>query len=314
MELKVAVIGAGYWGKKHVDEFSRLKSAKLVAVADVVQKNLDYCREKYGITDTSTDYRQILANPEVDAVSICVNNNMHYQVAKDALLAGKHVLVEKPLTMDVETSKELIALSQKQGKVLCVGHLFRFNNAVLKLKELNQKGEFGRIFFIKTQWTNNSPLIGNTDVIFDLAPHAIDICNFITGMWPTKSRYFGDPFRRGELDEVAFVRSEHENGFVHYIELSWLVAEKKREVFVAGEKMSAKADCNSQKLWVYTPKTLGSECKEIGITQNNALEAELEAFVSDCKSNNTSASTNTGEVGLKVIENIVNCRKYSETP
>jgi len=308
-EVKVGVIGSGYWGKKHIAELLNLPGCKLVAVSDLNSNNLEKCR-MLGIEKTYLDYRELLADSGVEAVSICANNEYHFEIAKAALLAGKHVLVEKPLTMDTATSMELIELSKKQNKVLCVGHLFRFNSVVRKLREMNQNGEFGKLHFIRTQWTNNSPLIANTDVILDLSPHVFDLCNFITGWWPETNSYFGNSFRRPALDEVAFIRSDYKNGFVHYIELSWLIPEKSRTVFVVGEKISAKADCGSQRLWVYEPKTLGATEREIKVEPSNALAEELSSFISDCRTNNVGSSLNTGEVGLKVIECILGCRKY----
>lgn len=308
--MKIGLIGAGYWGKKHMAELSHLPGCKLVAVSDLNPANLEKCR-MLGIEKTYLDYKELLADSSIEAVSICVSNEMHFEVAKAALLAGKHVLVEKPLTMDTATSMELIALSKKQNKVLCVGHLFRFNNVARKLREMNLNGEFGKLHFIRTQWTNNSPLIANTDVILDLAPHVFDLCNFITGWWPETNNYFGNSFRRTAFDEVAFIRSDYKNGFVHYIELSWLLPEKNRSIFVVGDKMSAKADCGSQRLWVYAPKTLGATEREIKIEPSNALAEELASFISDCTNSNEKAS-NTGEVGMKVIENILGCKKYPE--
>ncbi|MFA4982709.1 MAG: Gfo/Idh/MocA family oxidoreductase [Candidatus Micrarchaeia archaeon] len=314
-DFNIAVIGAGYWGRKHVDELSRSKSARLVAVSDLLEANRRICSENFGVGRTVEDYREILEDGKVDAVSICTNNELHYQVAKEALLAGKHVLVEKPLTMDAATSSELVGLAKKKGRVLCVGHLFRFNNSVRKLRQMHQDGFFGRLFFIKVQWTNhNGPVAGRT-VLADLGPHAFDIPHFICGMWPEKSSYFGSQFRRGELEETAFIESDYGNGMFLYSELSWLLPEKKREIFVVGERACARADVISQK--VVAQEVMNDEANregklkgifEVPVAQNNALSEELESFVSDCKAGNPSP-INSGEIGLAAVQSLFSCRK-----
>ncbi len=313
--LNIAVIGAGYWGKKHVDEFSRIKNARLVAVSDLLAANREHCIKNYGV-DAVSDYRDILANKSIDAVSICTNNETHYPVAKEALLSGKHVLVEKPLTMDVKTSEELVALAKKCGRVLCVGHLFRFNNSVRKLRELNEKGFFGKPYFIRIQWTNHNGAVPGRTVLMDLGPHAFDIPNFITGWWPKKSIYFGSHFRRSELDETAYVESDYGNSFYLYSELSWLLPEKKREVFVVGEKACARADAISQK--VVAQEVINDETNregrlreiyEVPVTPNNALAEELENFIKDCKAGNIEGAVNSGEIGTRALEALLSCRK-----
>ncbi len=314
-ELNVAVIGAGYWGKKHIDEFSRLKNANLAAVSDLLEANREHCKKNYGVR-TVSNYQEILKDKSIDAVSICTNNETHYQVAKEALLAGKHVLVEKPLTMETRTSQELVELGKKHGRVLCVGHLFRFNNAVRKLRELHQNGFFGKLYFIKIQWTNhNGPVPGRT-VLMDLGPHAFDIPNFITGWWPKKSVYFGSQFRRGKLEETTFVESDYGNGFYLYGELSWLLPEKKREVFVVGEKACARADVISQR--VIAQEVVNDEANregklkevyEIPLIPNNALAEELESYVNDCSAGNVEGAVNSGEIGTRALEALLSCRK-----
>lgn len=315
-KMKVGVIGAGYWGKKHVDEFSKSSVAELAAVSDLSEQNLEFCRSKYNVKQAYSDYKELLANPDIEAVSVCTHNEMHYEVAKAAMLSGKHVLVEKPLTNDVETSKELIGLSKKQQKVLCVGHLFRFNNAVRKLKELHEKGFFGRLFFIKIQFTNHNTMVSGRTVLTDLGPHAFDIQNFITGMWPEKSVYIGSQFRRSEMEEVAFIESDYGNGFFGFSEFSWLLPEKKREVFIVGDKAAARADLGSQKVVIDELITdrLNREggvqkIYETPVQPNNALAEELESFVVDCRQGRIGGSINSGEVGLKVNEVLLSCSK-----
>jgi len=334
-DFNIAVIGAGYWGRKHVDELSKSTVARLSAVADPSEASRKFCEEKYGVA-TFADYREMLADQKISAVSICTNNELHFQVAKDALEAGKHVLVEKPLTTDAITSQQLISIAKGRGLVLCVGHLFRFNNAVMKLRQLFREGFFGKPYFMKIEWTNHNGPVPGRSILMDLGPHAFDIPHFITGWWPKKSIYFGSHFRRGELEETTFLESDFGNGFYMYGELSWLVPGKKRQVLIAGEKGYAWADCASQKALAQEVKIpsgplcgaqkqaaakkpsdgelanlagMLGEPYDLGVKPNNALAEELESFVLDCKGKGARESENSGEIGLRALEALLACRK-----
>ena len=129
-KYNVGVIGVGYWGRKIVDEYSKVEEVSLVGVSDLDEKNLQFCAERYGVKNGFTDYKKLLAMKDLHAVNICTPNQMHYRITKEALEAGKHVLVEKPITLNSKEGKELVELAQKKKLVLSVGHIFRFNNAL----------------------------------------------------------------------------------------------------------------------------------------------------------------------------------------
>jgi len=307
-EIGIGVIGAGYWGKKHIDELSKIPGVTL-SVSDLLAENLEHCRQKHKEVRLEPDYRRLLSDPSVKGVTICVRNDAHYVIAKEALLADKHVLVEKPLADSVSASYELVEIAKKHGKILCVGHLFRFNAAVVRLRELCRSGFFGKIYFMKIQWTNHSPMHPERDVNMDLGTHTFDIINFITGQWPEKSECFGEPYRRERLDEVSYIRSFFPNGMRAYTELSWLLPDKKREVFVVGENGAAKADCDAQKAWSYSLKDYGYVQEELEVNPSNALGEELSSFVDDCRCGKIIRSDNTGEAGARTVEALAACKR-----
>ena len=115
-QLKVGVVGAGRWGKKHIDEYSKMKDVQLLWVSDLIKKNLSLCKTKYNIKNVSTDYNDVFSS-DVEAVSICTSNETHFEVCKDALIAGKHVLVEKPLTLQSKKAYKLVDIAKQSNKI-----------------------------------------------------------------------------------------------------------------------------------------------------------------------------------------------------
>jgi UDP-N-acetylglucosamine 3-dehydrogenase len=292
--MKVGVIGAGYWGRKHVDEYSRLKGAELAWVADPSKEAREFCKSTYHVAHTTADYKELLKS-DVEAVSICVDNKLHHQVAADALRAGKHVLVEKPLTLDSKTSAQLLALADEQDLTLAVGHIYRFNNAITKLRELAQDRYFGSIFSIISRWTTLEKQSPPRDVVFDLAPHAFDILNFTLNEWPTRITATGRAFRRPSMEEMAFITAEFPSGVLAQIEVSWLLPGKVRTVEVMGSERAARIDCLSQKFMVDE----SGASFDLGVQRNNTLATELDHFLDAIRAGDH--TLNSGKVGLGTV-------------
>ena len=142
--VEIGVLGVGEWGKNHARVYRELENSNLVMVADLSGMRLKKLKKTYKVAVTN-DYRDILNNPEIEAVSVCTPSSTHFEIVKECLEAGKHVLVEKPLCLDSLSAQKLIDISEKQKKILMVGHIFRFNPAVRKLKDEINKDNFGTI-------------------------------------------------------------------------------------------------------------------------------------------------------------------------
>lgn len=170
----VAVIGAGYWGKKVINEYLQLAkenaNVDLSMVCDVKDENLMYCREKFGVSREKLmpNYEEVLSSNNVDAVHICTPNETHHEICKQALLAGKHVLLEKPMAMCAKHAWELVGLAEQEGLILQVGHIFRFNNALKTVRDLVAQNYFGTLYYLKLQWTTltSSPPANHRKVLF----------------------------------------------------------------------------------------------------------------------------------------------------
>ncbi len=294
--LNVGVIGAGYWGKKHVEEYARIGAD--VFVADLSDENLKLCRERFG-AKTTKNYMDVLADDKVRFVSVCTPNDSHYPLCKEALEAGKHVLVEKPLCKTVEEGRDLIKTALRNEVALVVGHVFRFNCAVNKIRDMLKRKEFGEIFMAKLKWTNLEPVFHDRDVIFDLAPHPFDLVDYLFGKTPDEISCIGNSFRQKKVLEAAFINARIEDVLVS-IELSWITPKKERSLVLVGSKKSAFVDLGQQKITLYDNAT--NVFSELDIVANNTIQDELLGFIHSAQ--NKTESIADAEVGLKSIQMI----------
>jgi len=297
-KFNVGIIGAGYWGKKIVDEFTKVEDVRVIGVSDLDDKNLKHCSERHGIKNGYRDYKQLLAQKDLQAVTVSVPNAMHYQICKDALNAGKHVLVEKPITLNSKDGKELVALAQSKKLTLSVGHIFRFNNALAEIKRLMKDEDyFGRLFLMELTWVNLEKAFPDRDVLFDLAPHMFDIQNYLLDQWPIQISCSGGPFRREVGEETAYITAKFANGTISMSNISWLVPRKTRQIFLAGENRSVLVDAVAQKITVYE----SGYTKDILINPNNTIRDELVHFIKSFSDPQTE-TRNSGAIGVKTIE------------
>jgi predicted dehydrogenase len=296
-KFNVGVIGVGYWGRKIVDEFSMLENVDLIGISDLDEKNRDMCRDRFGVEKTYTDYLELLEQPNLSAVSICTPNSSHYQVCKDALERGKHVLVEKPITVTSEEGRKLVDLAQKNELTLSVGHIFRFNNALTEIRRLIQEKFFGRVFLMELTWTNLEKAFPDRDVLMDLAPHMFDIQNYLLGEWPESITCAGGAYRRDSGEETAYVISNFKNGPVALSNISWLVPRKTRQVMLVGETRSAQIDAVAQEVTIFE----SGYTYRLGVERNNTIRDELIHFVKSIGDPMTE-TRNSGVIGVRTVE------------
>jgi UDP-N-acetylglucosamine 3-dehydrogenase len=314
-KINVAVLGAGYWGKKIVHEYVLLGKqnphVQLWAVCDLLEDNQKYC-EGYGIPHVTKDYEEIMSSPNIDAVNICTPNETHYQICKEALEAGKHVLVEKPMTLSSDEAYELVELADKQNLVLSVGHIFRFNNALKLVRDLIKNNFLGNLFYVKLHWMMLMPPIKDRDIITDLAPHPFDILNYLLDQWPLKITCKAKAYRREKLEEMAYILAEFRNNVMAQIELSWLCPGKTREVCVMGANKFVSIDCLSQKVKVFE----NNDFHDVYVKQNNTIADELEHFIYCIQNNgvvhNSYLNESSGLIGARVVRLLEIARKSVE--
>jgi UDP-N-acetylglucosamine 3-dehydrogenase len=281
-KINVAVLGAGYWGRKVLSEYLELEKAnpnvRLVKVCDLLEDNLNYCRDKLHLEQErlSSDFNDLLQS-DIDALHICTPQETHFMLGMQALNAHKHVLLEKPLAMATQEGWELCDTANKKRLCLQVGHIYRFNNAMQKLRDLISQKYFGRLYYLKMQWTTLMPSPLGRDIIFDLGPHPVDIMNFLLNQWPINVSCTSRVYRRKSLEEVAYIGMEFKDNVMAHVELSWLEPGKIRELKIMGEMRSAVVNCLDQTIQVFEEN--GNKSYSLTVKQNNTIYDEISHFV-----------------------------------
>ncbi len=292
--MKVAVIGVGSIGIHHARIYSELPGVKLVAVADTDHQRVESVAARYGARPY-TDYRRMLEKEQPDAVSVAVPTALHEQVGLDALEAGAHVLIEKPVAATIEGAQRLINRARELGRQLMVGHVVRFNPAIQALKQRLERGELGRIFQVFCRRIGPFPArIRDVGVVIDLAPHDLDVMRFLLGSEPT--RIYAETERRihTEHEDLLWGVLRFPEGVVGVLELNWLTPVKIRETLVLGERGLFRVDDLTQDLYFYengqatdlpwpalqTLRGVSEGCMiRFAIQRYEPLKAELEAFI-----------------------------------
>ena len=241
-KLALGVIGCGHWGPNHVRVFSELDRAEVVACADLSDVRLGRIRRRFAEIETTTDYRELLADEKIDAVVIATPTNTHAAIARDALWAGKHVLVEKPICTTSEEAGELATLANVTGRVLMVGHVFLFNNGIRRLHETIASGELGRIQYLDAVRTNLGPVRGDVNALYDLGTHDIYIFNHLLGAVPVQVSALGRRIAQETIEDVCFAIMKYPDGTLGHIHVSWLNPRKIRTLTVIGERRMAHWD------------------------------------------------------------------------
>ncbi|MBK9055294.1 MAG: Gfo/Idh/MocA family oxidoreductase [Chloroflexi bacterium] len=245
-EVNMGIVGCGYWGPKLIRNFLNLPNVQLRLVADLRQERLDDIRTYFPTVNTTRDYRELL-NSNIDAVTIATPVHSHYPLAKAALLAGKHVLVEKPLTARSDLAEELVELAERCGLVLMVGHTFQYNAAVESIREIVHSGQLGKLFYINSTRANLGLLQPDINVMWDLAPRDISILRYILDQDPVSVSARGATYVNTyrNLHEVVYLHLVFDEDVRANVHLSWLDPVKQRVVTIVGsQKMLVYNDIN----------------------------------------------------------------------
>jgi predicted dehydrogenase len=234
----IAVVGYGYWGPNLVRNFQEAEGAQVAAICDQDPQRLAKARRKFPSVEGTADFDGILKNPEIHAVAVATPVRTHYELAKRALEAGKHVLVEKPLTMRVDHAEELVALAEKAGRVLQVDHIFIYSPAVRKMKEIVDSGKLGKLFFIDSVRINLGLFQHDVNVVWDLAPHDLSIVDHLVGRLPRSLSAFGAVHANSDIEDVAYLNLDYGDGLIASFHVNWLSPVKVRSMIVGGSEQS----------------------------------------------------------------------------
>lgn len=236
--LRVAVVGAGYWGPNLARNFRASPDWELIAICDLDRARAEKLADSLGGVPAVTDLDQLLADPELDAVAIATPAGTHHPVVLAALRAGKHVVVEKPLADSRERGLEMVREADERGLVLMADHTYCYTPAVMKIRELIEEGQLGDILFIDSVRINLGLIQPDVDVFWDLAPHDLSIMDFIIpgGLKATTAAAQGaDPLGAGKSC-VGYLSLPLEGGAIAHVHVNWLSPTKIRQMVIGGTK------------------------------------------------------------------------------
>ena len=303
--VNVGVIGVGAMGENHVRVYHKMEEANLIAISDVNERALKRIEKKYETTGY-TDYNELLENPEIEAVSICVPTTFHHSVVMEAIKNKKHVLVEKPIAFTLEEAEEMIAAAKEAGVILATGHVERFNPAVQKAKELVDDGVIGDIVSAFAKRVGPlPPRIKDVGIAIDLAIHDLDVMNYlfdenIVQVYGVMNSILDDC----EFEDHAEIMVSFDNESTGIIEVNWLTPYKRRELELTGTDGIISVDYIEQSIDVF-----GKFAQDIEIKHEEPLKEELKSFLNAVE--NDQEPEITGEDGLKALKMVIAANKSS---
>jgi len=262
--IKIGLIGYGYWGPNLVRNFSETPGAQLVGVADLDEKRLQLLKTRYPAVSTTSDYKTLLADTSIDVIAIATPVSSHYQLALEALQAGKNVFIEKPLTETVEQGQHLIDEAARRNLVLHVDHTFVYTGAVRKIHELVKKGELGDMLYYDSVRINLGLFQPDVSVLWDLAVHDLAIMDYVFPSTPCAVSATGISHVPGKPANIAFLTLFFEDSAIAHLHVNWLSPVKVRRTLIGGNR----------KMIVYDDMELSEKVKvyDKGITLNGNKE------------------------------------------
>jgi predicted dehydrogenase len=314
--IGVGVIGYGYWGPNLVRNFYEARSSRVVAVCDLSAQRLAQVERRYPTVKTITDYRELLSDPTIDAIAIATPVSTHFDLAMQVLRAGKHVLVEKPLTTTVEQGERLLEEAARSKLVLMVDHTFVYTGAVRKIRELVSGGQVGKLYYYDSVRVNLGLFQHDVNVLWDLAVHDLSIMDYVLNARPEAVAATGIAHVPGQPKDVAYLTCIFASNLIAHFHVNWLAPVKIRRTLIGGDQQMIVYDDlePSEKVKIYNK----------GITLNNgegryqllvgyrsgdmhapqldsteALQAEVVHFL-DCIERGCPPLT-SGKMGLRVV-------------
>lgn len=308
--LTIGVIGYGYWGPNLARNIAQHPGAALHVVCDQDATRLAHCRAQYPQVHTTTDYRAVLADPALDAVAIATPVPTHAPLAEAALRAGKHVLVEKPMTDSRAAAQRLIDLAAQQNRVLLVDHTYVYAGAVQQLAALVADRTLGDLLYVDSVRANFGLVHRDTDVIWDLAVHDFSILDAVLLQHPISVIATGAAHYPHLPAHTAFITVDYDGGCVAHSHVNWLFPTKVRTLTIAGtQQMAVFDDCDpAHKLRLYertiAPDTTPvmhytGETQSVTVDTTEPLYAEIDHFITCITQGHTPRTG--GDAGLRVI-------------
>ncbi|MBA7649541.1 Inositol 2-dehydrogenase/D-chiro-inositol 3-dehydrogenase [subsurface metagenome] len=316
MDKNIAVIGCGHWGKNLVRNFAELGA--LHTICDSSPEILSRFENLYPDANRETDFEQVLANKEIKGIVISTQAIFHYSMAKHALLANKDAFVEKPLSLTVAEGEELVKLAEEKNKILMVGHVLEYHPGVVKLKQLVDSGELGKLNYIYSSRLNLGKFRTEENILWSFAPHDISVILLLLNEMPQEVSAHGGCYLHQDIADVTVTTMSFASGVRAHIFVNWLHPYKEQKLVVVGEQKTAVFDDvtpkNKLRLYDYqiewvngVPVPQQQEATPIEFTMTEPLKLECQHFI-DCLTSRLRPRTD-GSSGLKVLQVLDACQR-----
>jgi predicted dehydrogenase len=316
--INIGVVGYGYWGPNVARNFHTTPGARVGAISDADEGSLLRAAQTFPGVQTARDYGELVRATDLDVIAIVTPVSSHFEIAKAALLNGKHIFIEKPFTASTAEAEELIELADRKNLKIMVDHTFLFTGAVRKIKELIDDGVLGELYYFDSIRVNLGLFQKDVNVVWDLAPHDLSIMDHLIDRVPTAVMATGVAHFNNALEDVAYITIYFPGNVIAHLNVNWLSPVKIRTTLIGGQKkMLVWNDLVSdEKIRVYDKGVEGMEGNKEHtyglrvsyrsgdmwaprVNQVEALKGETAYFV-DCI-NNDLTPTNDGKAGLRVV-------------
>lgn len=234
--INCALIGYGYWGPNIARSLAKLANVNLVAICDLNQDKLKEAKVLYPQTQITQNADKVVTNPNIESVIIATPANTHFELASKALKFGKHILIEKPITISSKQALKLQKLNLLKKEIIMSGHTFEYNPTVIQMKKIIKEDNFGRIYYIYSTRVNLGQIRGDVNALWNLAPHDVSILNFLLDDVPLEVKASGASYLQDGIEDVVFVMARYRNNILAEIHVSWLDPAKERRMTVIGSK------------------------------------------------------------------------------
>lgn len=318
MPIQVGVVGYGYWGPNLARNFAESPDANLKVICDLSEKRLQVADRKHPGVGVTQQYQDLLADPELDAIAIATPVSSHFRLAWAALNAGKHVLVEKPLTENTEDGQKLVTLAQERQLILMVDHTSVYTSAVRKIRDLIASDDLGEIYYYDSVRVNLGLFQHDVNVLWDLAVHDLSVMQFVLPQRPNAVSATGVSHVPGQPENIAYLTLFFDNNLIAHLNVNWLAPVKLRRTLIGGSrKMIFFNDLEpSEKLKIYDRGIVTQDDPEqiyqllVGyrsgdilapqLEMSEALQVEVAHFIDCIRTGQTPLSD--GVAGLQIVQ------------
>jgi predicted dehydrogenase len=298
-DFGIGVIGCGYWGPNLIRNFARHPRCRVVGVCDTQLERADRIAKEYGIASATDAVGQLLSLPGLDLVVVATPSFTHFELARQALQAGKHVLVMKPLTTNSAHARELIRLAAQHQRLLAVDHTFVFTGAVRYMRQLIEAGEVGELYYFDSVRINLGLIQTDINVLWDLAPHDISIMDYLFQQAPTSVSAQAAGHGGSPTENIAYLTVRFGESLLGHVHVNWLAPAKVRRTIVGGSrKMIVYDDVEpSEKVKVYD--------KGVSISGELGRDSEYQYMISYRSGDLHAPRLDTTEALAVEVDNIV---------